>query len=262
MAPVPAALSHSLSGTGARDVVLVHGWCCDRASMAPLAQGLAADHRVLSLDLRGHGQSPRGAAPAQSIEEFADDVLAVGAGAGLRAPVVVGHSLGGLVALAALDRGAGPAGPVGAILLDAAPIAHPRGKAFWADQVDRVAEDHDGSLRRGFARSVLLETDSADYTDVVETMGATPADVAAGGARAMADYDGAAALGRLAAPALVIHAASAERDLDRLVPDRRLLTLGRTVGAGHFHQCEVPDQVLAMIRRWLAVTELGPVTPG
>jgi hypothetical protein len=38
------------------------------------------------------------------------------------------------------------------------------------------------------------------------------------------------------------------------VGDASLLTLGRTVGAGHFHQFEVPDQIVAMLERWLEVT--------
>ena len=57
--------------------------------------------------------------------------------------------------------------------------------------------------------------------------------------------------------ALVIQAATAERGLEQLVPDRGLLTVGRTVGAGHFHQIEVPEQLLPMIQRWLSVT-YGP----
>lgn len=274
-------ISYSLSGplaAGTQDLVLVHGWCCDRSALSPLRERLERTHRVLSLDLRGHGQSretyddgsagaggrrddqaaPATGTVATSIEDFADDVLAVSRDAGLRSPVVIGHSLGGLVALATLDRAdaTGSTVPVGAVLLDPAPLAHHRGKAFWADQVEPVSRDHSGELRRGFARSLVLPTDTADYTQVVEVMASVHPRVAAGGAQAMAQFDGAAVLGRLSAPVLVIHAATAERDLDRLVPDRTLMTLGRTVGAGHFHQFEVPDQLEAMIARWLAVTAL------
>ncbi|USQ76310.1 alpha/beta fold hydrolase [Ornithinimicrobium cryptoxanthini] len=275
-------ISYSLSGpqdAGTRDLVLVHGWCCDRTALAPLRERFEQAHRVLSLDLRGHGQSretyddgsagvgsrrgdqdePATGTVATRIEEFADDVLAVSREAGLHSPVVIGHSLGALVALATLDRAdaAGAAVPVGAVLLDPAPLAHGRGKAFWADQVEPVSRDHSGELRRGFARSLVLPTDTADYTQVVEVMASVHPRVAAGGAQAMAQFDGAAVLGRLSAPILVIQAATAERDLDRLVPDRALLTLGRTVGAGHFHQFEVPDQLEPMIERWLSVTDLS-----
>lgn len=276
-------ISYAVSGPRAsrtRDLVLVHGWCCDRSNLAPLQERLARTHRVVAMDLRGHGQSrtfdddgsvgtavsraddgpePESGEVATSIEEFAADVVAVCEDADLEHPVVVGHSLGGLVALATLTpagtRGIPPRWhPAGAVLLDPAPIATEKAKAYWARQVEPVARDHTGDLRRAFARSLVLETDRADYTPVVETMAAAHPQVAAGGARAMADFDGVGALAALAAPALVIQAAKAERDLDLLVPERSLLTLGRTVGAGHFHHLEVPEQLEPMIERWLEVT--------
>ncbi|QDO87099.1 alpha/beta hydrolase [Ornithinimicrobium ciconiae] len=282
-------ISYAVSGPRAartRDLVLVHGWGCDRESMTPLRERLEQTHRVLTMDLRGHGQSqesgedgsvgaglrradhevdPPAGAVVTSIEEFAADVHAVCEAAGLVAPVVVGHSMGGLVALAALSRADSPIRrsplptwhPAGAVLLDPALIAHERGKAYWATQVEPVARDYTGDLRRRFARSLVLPTDRGDYDRIVEVMAAVHPRVAAGGAQAMATFDGAGALGQLAAPALVIHAATAERGLEQLVPDPSLLTLGRTVGAGHFHQLEVPEQLLPMIQRWLSVT-YGP----
>lgn len=292
-------ISYAVSGPRAprtTDLVLVHGWCCDREAMAPLPEVLQQTHRVVTLDLRGHGQSqesdddgsvgaglrradhemdPPAGAVATSIEEFAADVLAVCQAAKLVSPVVIGHSMGGLVALATLggvDDAADSVAratsrpswqPSGAVLLDPAPIAHEKGKAYWASQVEPVLRDHSGDLRRQFARSLVLPTDRADYDRIVEVMSAVHPQVAAGGAQAMADFDGVGALEHLASPALIVHAATAERGLDQLVPDRRLLTLGRTVGAGHFNHLEVPDQVVPMIERWLTVTfgSEGPPDP-
>jgi hypothetical protein len=37
------------------------------------------------------------------------------------------------------------------------------------------------------------------------------------------------------------------------------ITIGQTVGAGHFIQLEVPDQVNAMIERFLTITDAGEV---
>lgn len=280
-----APISYAVSGPtdpGTRDLVLVHGWCCDRTVMAPLQQQLERSHRVVTMDLRGHGQSqeseedgsagtglrrpdqdlppPRGSL-ATSIEEFAADVVAVCEAAQLRSPVVIGHSMGALVALATLAAPPVPSWqPAGAVLLDPAPIVHPKGKEYWASQVDAVRQDHAGDLRRAFARSLVLPTDRADYARVVEVMAAVHPAVAAGGARAMATFDGAAALANLPSPVLIIHAATAEGGLDRLVGDRSLLTMGRTVGAGHFHHFEVLDQLLPMVERWLDVTWPSPAS--
>ncbi|HEY0935420.1 MAG TPA: alpha/beta hydrolase, partial [Trebonia sp.] len=58
---------------------------------------LAADRRVIAVDLSGHGDSGR--RDSYSFDIWARDVLAVAADAGLDAPVVIGHSMGGLVTL-------------------------------------------------------------------------------------------------------------------------------------------------------------------
>jgi pimeloyl-ACP methyl ester carboxylesterase len=47
--------------------------------------------------------------------------------------------------------------------------------------------------------------------------------------------------------------ANSAGDLSRACP---AITIGQTVGAGHFIQLEVPDQVNAMIERFLTITDL------
>ena len=76
----------------------------------------------------------------------------------------------------------------------------------------------------------------------------------------MGEFDGAGALARATVPVLSIGSAvpsNASADLRRLFP---AITVGQTVGSGHFNQLEVPDQVNAMIERFLAVNGLS--TPG
>lgn len=80
-------------------VVLVHGITDNRSSLEPIADRLAGTHEVLSLDLRGHGQSTKGSDYA--IERLAGDVVEVVADQGLESPALVGHSLGAMVATAA-----------------------------------------------------------------------------------------------------------------------------------------------------------------
>ncbi|MCO1657323.1 alpha/beta fold hydrolase [Pseudonocardia sp. S2-4] len=92
-------LAHDLRGDGPL-LVLVHGITENRRSWDPLTDDLARDHRVLRVDLRGHGESPGG--DDYGIAALVDDVAAVVAGAdpGGRAPLLVGHSLGGMVVTA------------------------------------------------------------------------------------------------------------------------------------------------------------------
>ncbi|MFD4870658.1 alpha/beta fold hydrolase [Streptomyces sp. NPDC058412] len=89
---------------GAPAVVLAHGWTCSTAFWAAQVRALAATHRVIAYDQRGHGRSP--AARAHSTTALADDLVAVlGAtlAPGERA-VVAGHSMGGMTIMAAAGR--------------------------------------------------------------------------------------------------------------------------------------------------------------
>ena len=85
------------AGSGPVGVILVHGIGVSGRYFTPLARVLARSARVWVLDLPGFGGSPRPAAPL-SIREHADVVAGVIATAGLRRPVVVGHSMGAQVA--------------------------------------------------------------------------------------------------------------------------------------------------------------------
>lgn len=77
------------------DLLLVHGITESSATWAPLVPALAGDHRVITVDLRGHGDS----APADGYDlaDMAADVQAVLDHVEAEDPLVVGHSLGGFV---------------------------------------------------------------------------------------------------------------------------------------------------------------------
>ncbi|MEU1530435.1 alpha/beta fold hydrolase [Streptomyces fagopyri] len=116
--PAPARELTAVSADGARlhvevhgpadaavpTVVLAHGWTCSTAFWAAQIRDLAADHRVIAYDQRGHGRSP--ASDACGTEALADDLEAVLA-ATLRPgekAVLVGHSMGGMTLMAAATR--------------------------------------------------------------------------------------------------------------------------------------------------------------
>ncbi|MET7903091.1 alpha/beta hydrolase [Streptomyces sp. NPDC005336] len=91
---------------GAPAVVLAHGWTCSTAFWAPVVRELAADHRVIVYDQRGHGRSPAPGPGGYTTHALADDLVAVleqALPSGERA-VVAGHSMGGMTLLAAAGR--------------------------------------------------------------------------------------------------------------------------------------------------------------
>lgn len=85
-------------------VVLVHGWTCSTAYWAAQVRELAADHRVVLYDQRGHGRSTASATcGADALADDLEAVLAATLAPGEKA-VLAGHSMGGMTLMAAAGR--------------------------------------------------------------------------------------------------------------------------------------------------------------
>jgi sigma-B regulation protein RsbQ len=84
----------SSTGKGPKTVVLVHGWTCDETTWSEQVPVLSKKHRVLTLDLPGHGKSGAPADGKLSMDLFARAVEAVRAEAKADQVVLVGHSMG------------------------------------------------------------------------------------------------------------------------------------------------------------------------
>ena len=82
-------------------MILVHGGGAHSRWWDHIAPLLAVDRRVIALDLAGHGDSGR--RERYAIDSWSNDVEAVVAEAGPR-PIVVGHSLGGMVTVRLAQR--------------------------------------------------------------------------------------------------------------------------------------------------------------
>ncbi len=81
-------------GEGAPTLVFVHGWSCDRRYWRAQVAHFAAAHRVVSVDLAGHGESELGR-PQWTIPAFGADVAAVLDRIEATDAVLIGHSMGG-----------------------------------------------------------------------------------------------------------------------------------------------------------------------
>ncbi|WP_327005988.1 alpha/beta fold hydrolase [Dactylosporangium sp. NBC_01737] len=80
-------------------VLLIHGNCSSSGFWEPLLRHLPQDWRIVAPDLRGYGAAPTlGVDATRGVRDFADDIAPLLAGFD-RKPVVVGHSLGGGVAM-------------------------------------------------------------------------------------------------------------------------------------------------------------------
>ena len=120
-----ARVAYSDAGSGT-PIVLLHGLLAHKGFFklqAPLADG----HRLVAIDLRGHGASPAGDGPV-SVERLAADVAELAASLELEGAIGVGWSLGATILWHVL---AGPAAPrfAGAVVIDM--TARVRNDAEW-----------------------------------------------------------------------------------------------------------------------------------
>lgn len=100
-------------GEGEPLILFIHGWTCRRSYWRPQLDYFSARSAVVAFDLPGHGDSGSGDRSRWGVSSFARDVVAGVNALGAQRVILVGHSMGGAVALeAARQLGATVAGVV------------------------------------------------------------------------------------------------------------------------------------------------------
>ena len=86
---------YEIAGTGA-PLVLIAGYTCDHTFFVPLVEKLKTHYQVVTFDNRAIGQT-KDAGAAFSIEDMAQDTVALIKHLKLNKPSIMGHSMGGLI---------------------------------------------------------------------------------------------------------------------------------------------------------------------
>lgn len=258
-------------------LLFIHGWIGDHRAMLPQILHFAKTRRVVAIHLRGHGDSD---SPVQeyTIAGFADDIAWQCEKLGLNKPVVVGHSLGGAIALELAGRH--PDLPSGVVIIDSILFPPPSFMEFAQQTVEAVSGPDYLAVARAQAAEIYLDHVDIDDPDrkqrllgqIFEAHAKAPQHVAVSTFRnLLTGYDSWPAAKACKAPVLYVDAGvpmvEAGRDLERFRTACPQLVVARTFGAGHFAPLEVPDQINAMIERFIAVgidrAGLGEITePG
>jgi pimeloyl-ACP methyl ester carboxylesterase len=243
-------LAYVDEGEGDPPILLVHGMRCNHTHMLPLLRHLSERHRVVALDLRGHGESdkPEG---AYSNAVMAGDLVGLCAALGLVRPVAIGHSFGGSVSLyLAWSR---PDFLSGLVLLDSGVRTPAEKEAELGPVISEVTAEATRRAGEFLAARLFGPDDPADLRDRIigEMMSSVPPHAAAAMGRTVLEFDSGTAAAECRVPALFILADrpfTTNEMLARLGPNWRV---GKVVGAGHFVQMVAPDQVHAMVDRFL-----------
>jgi len=90
-------LGYEVVGRGGRTITCLHSLALDGSWFTPMAAELGSDYGVILPDLRGHGTSDSGPLPLR-LAQLADDVVGLWDRLGVDSSIVVGISMGGMVA--------------------------------------------------------------------------------------------------------------------------------------------------------------------
>jgi pimeloyl-ACP methyl ester carboxylesterase len=146
-----AMILHAVETGAGAPVALLHGLFGQAANFATLQRRLAATYRVIALDLRNHGASPH--APSMSYPAMAGDVLETLRARGALPAALIGHSMGGKVAMMAALQA--PAAVSRLLVADIAPVRYPPGFRALAQAMAAIPL-HPG-LTRAEADAALAE---------------------------------------------------------------------------------------------------------
>ena len=247
-------LAFRMGGTKPDVLLLIHGWGCDHSSLLRQQEFFAHSHTVLNVDLRGHGES---GAPEQvySVESYANDVAWLCGELGIDHVSVVGHSMGGAIAL---EMGYRYPNLVRAVaMIDTAFQAPVTVQQALAEFMPRLTQADYADAYRSIMQTLSLSSDQPELDSLLAELPSAPQHVLLSSLEEhIAKHDFAAAALGCTAPAAYIGAAQPLGNTDKLQELIPALMVGRTLGAGHFAPLLAADQVNAMLLRFLQLTRV------
>jgi pimeloyl-ACP methyl ester carboxylesterase len=194
-------LYYERAGGGEPELLFLAGWCCDRTAFQPQFDYFARKHAVTALDWRGVGQSDS-PGDGYAIPELADDVAAFCAAVGIEKPIVVGHSLGGMIAVELGGRHV-PL-PSALVLVDPGPIDPlPDRVEFFTRFAEQLEGPGGAEIRRTYVHDFgTRDEELADW--IVEHMCLPEQPVAAAVIRGVSEWNGREPFARCDLPVLLL----------------------------------------------------------
>lgn len=238
-------------------IVLIHSLGADRSMWQPQVEALGAGHRLLLVDVRGHGSSDAPPGP-YSLDELAGDVLAVVDAAGPDRFHVCGISIGGLIAQwLAIHQAAR------LISLIASNTAARIGSAdTWNARIEAIRTGGMESIREGVIARWFSPGFAAGEPEAFaranEVFSSTAPDGYAGCCSALAAADLRDEVGAITVPTLLVGG-----ELDVSTPPAEIDWLGERIrgsrvvvieGAAHLSNLDRPAEFNAAVQGFLATT--------
>jgi pimeloyl-ACP methyl ester carboxylesterase len=236
-------------GSGEPALVFIHGWCCNQAMWRNQIEEFAAKHRILAVDLRGHGESDK---PDQDYEiaGFVDDTTWLMREIGLDRPVIIGHSMGGVTTLNLLRKHPDIARAV--LLVDAGIMPLPDEIRPLIDQtVEALKSPAYREVAANVVKQFLFREESPPELrdEVAASMSTAPQRLMHTALRSTLSEENYPP-GRVPVPSLFVKAATlqaTEEGIKERYPGMEVTTMD----TGHFVHMEKPAEFNALLTRWL-----------
>ena len=87
-------ITYNVVGKGEPALIFIHGWCCDSRYWENQLSSFSKNHRVITIDLAGHGNSSSNRTDYTMLS-FAKDIKAVINKEKINRAILIGHSMGG-----------------------------------------------------------------------------------------------------------------------------------------------------------------------
>jgi pimeloyl-ACP methyl ester carboxylesterase len=247
-----ATLRYDRAGSGPA-VLLVHGWTCNRSFWDRQAQALRAKHTVVTVDLRGHGESSP--AKGYGVAAMAADLEQLVRTLGVPRIAVVGWSMGGMVALE-LARRLGPKMSALGLVCTTAGGLLPEGSEEGAAMLKQVTDDFRG-FARGFTARLFKEHEKEPlYAWALSQVQKTPGPVASACLATLFAFDVRPTIAALDVPTMVLHGRHDElipmahgEHLAGHIPGAELVAFEQS---GHAPHLEEPEAFNTAVLRLLA----------
>jgi pimeloyl-ACP methyl ester carboxylesterase len=231
-------------GKGDTALIFLHGWCGDRGYWKHQVDTFAEDYRVVTLDQAGHGESGKDR-KLWTTNSLAADVEAVAKALGLKRVILVGHSMGGPVALMAAKRMPGTViAVIGADTLHNAEFETP--KEVREKFIGAFEKDFKGTMRQGLAGLVHEKTDAELKRWLVSRAEAQDPNMALGLMRDLSGLDTKKLLREARVPVRCINSAGGFQfftptnvEINKKYADFNAVTIE---GVGHYPMLEKPAE--------------------
>ena len=242
------ALVYDDVGSGAGTFVFVHGAYANRSAFDEQVRAFASSHRIVTFDMRGHGESDKPPGP-YSMDDWAEDVRFLCSQLGVTRPIIVGHSMGGLVSVEVAARD--PELVRAVVTLDS-----PSMIPGWSS---RYPGSYSAAMTEPGFRDTLKEflgvawhpvDDPQRQARAMAMVDAMPDHAILSTWGALREWDPVPALRGCAVPYLYIDHGQPDVDIEVIRSYCPQVVSAQTVGAGHWALQEVPDQVNGMLRRF------------